>query len=288
MNPPDPFNKPAATLNWSKSDPEQRLGFSGGRYTSVNIYFTLVAGILLTTAFYLVVIFGLRQVESAKFFCDMFTERGIIPYFTMLFFFWALAILHTKSRKLKLQRAALRLKPVPVDPDFILNRETARDVLLKLRGEVDDTRHFILSNRVDRALSNMQNLGLVSDVSNILATQAEFDEDQLASSYSLVNGFLWAIPVFGFIGTVLGLSQAIGAFGSTLKSAADLSALKTSLQDVTGGLSTAFETTLVALVCALIVQLLLSFIQGLEAQFLDDCNDYCHSNIVSKLKLAES
>jgi biopolymer transport protein ExbB/TolQ len=254
----------------------------------VNIYFTLVAGILLTTAFYLVVIFGLRQVESAKFFCDMFTERGIIPYFTMLFFFWAIAILHTKSRKLKLQRAALRLKPVPVDPDFILNRETARDVLLKLRGEVDDTRHFILSNRVDRALSNMQNLGLISDVSNILATQAEFDEDQLASSYSLVNGFLWAIPVFGFIGTVLGLSQAIGAFGTTLKSAADLSALKTSLQDVTGGLSTAFETTLVALVCALIVQLLLSFIQGLEAQFLDDCNDYCHSNIVSKLKLAES
>jgi biopolymer transport protein ExbB/TolQ len=134
----------------------------------------------------------------------------------------------------------------------------------------------------------MQNLGLVSDVSNILATQAEFDEDQLASSYSLVNGFLWAIPVFGFIGTVLGLSQAIGAFGATLKSAADLSALKTSLQDVTAGLSTAFETTLVALVCALIVQLLLSYIQGREAQFLDDCNDYCHANIVSKLKLAES
>jgi biopolymer transport protein ExbB/TolQ len=182
----------------------------------------------------------------------------------------------------------LRLKPVPVDPDFILNRETARDVLLKLRGEVDDTRHFILSNRVDRALSNMQNLGLVSDVSNILSTQAEFDEDQLASSYTLVNGFLWAIPVFGFIGTVLGLSQAIGAFGVTLKSAADLSALKTSLQDVTGGLSTAFETTLVALVCALIVQLLLSYIQAREAQFLDDCNEYCHANIVSKLKLAES
>jgi len=288
MNQPNPFDKPAATLNWSKSDPEQRLGFSGGRFTSVNISFTLLIGILLTTAFYLILIFGLRQVESAKFVCDMFTERGIIPYPTMLFFFWAMAILYIKNRKLNLQRAALRLKPVPVDPDFILNRETARDVLLKLRGEVDDTRHFILSNRVDRALSNMQNLGLVSDVSNILATQAEFDEDQLASSYSLVNGFLWAIPVFGFIGTVLGLSQAIGAFGATLKSAADLSALKTSLQDVTAGLSTAFETTLVALVCALIVQLLLSYIQGREAQFLDDCNDYCHANIVSKLKLAES
>lgn len=284
----NPFDKQIETLNWTKSDPEQRFGFSGGRYTSVNIFFTFLSGILLTTAFYLVVIFGLRHVEAAKFFCDMFTERGVIPYFTMVFFFWALAILYIKSLKLNLQRTALRLKPVPVDPDFILNRETARDVLLKLRGDVDDTRHFILPNRVDRALSNMQNLGLVSDVSSILATQAEFDEDQLASSYSLVNGFLWAIPVFGFIGTVLGLSQAIGAFGITLKSAAELSALKSSLQEVTSGLSTAFETTLVALVCALIIQLLLSYIQGREAQFLDDCNDYCHANIVSKLKLAET
>ena len=288
MTPLSPFEKPTYTLNWSRLDIEQRIGFPAGRFTSVNTMFSFIVGLLLTIIFYAVVIFALRQIESAKFFCDMFTERGIIPYPTMLFFFWALAILLTKVQKLGVQRAALRLKPVPVSPDFILNRETAREVLLKLRGEVDDTRHFILSNRVDRALSNMQNLGMVSDVSNILATQASFDEDQLASSYTMANGFLWAIPVFGFIGTVLGLSQAIGSFGSTLKSATELSALKTSLQDVTAGLSTAFETTLVALVCALIIQLIISYIQGKEAQFLDDCNDYCHANIVSKLKLAEN
>jgi biopolymer transport protein ExbB/TolQ len=281
-----PFEKSNYTLNWTRLDIEQRIGFPAGRFTTVNNIFSFIAGLLLTVLFYAAVIFGLRQFESAVFICDMFTERGIIPYPTMLFFFWALAILLIKAQKLGVQRAALRLKPVPVDPDFILNRETAREVLLKLRGEVDDTRHFILSNRVDRALSNMQNLGLVSDVSSILSTQAEFDEVQLSSSYSMVNGFLWAIPVFGFIGTVLGLSQSIGAFGSTLKAATEIAALKTSLQGVTAGLATAFETTLVALVGALIIQLILNYIQSKEAQFLDDCNDYCHANIVSKLKLA--
>ena len=281
-----PFEKSNYTLNWTRLDIEQRIGFPAGRFTTVNNIFSFIAGLLLTVLFYAAVIFGLRQFESAIFICDMFTERGIIPYPTMLFFFWALAILLIKAQKLGVQRAALRLKPVPVDPDFILNRETAREVLLKLRGEVDDTRHFILSNRVDRALSNMQNLGLVSDVSSILSTQAEFDEVQLSSSYSMVNGFLWAIPVFGFIGTVLGLSQSIGAFGSTLKAATEIAALKTSLQGVTAGLATAFETTLVALVGALIIQLILNYIQSKEAKFLDDCNDYCHANIVSKLKLA--
>jgi len=285
MNRSDPFQSKKILLDWSRQDIEQRFGFPGGRYTSANVLFSFLLAVFATVVFYLGITFGLRQWEPARFFCDMFLERGIIPYPTMLFFFWALAILWVKASKLGFQRAALRLKPVPIEPDFILNRDTAREVLLRLRSEVDDTHNFVLSNRVDRALSNLQNIGLVSDVSNILSTQAQYDEDQLASSYSVVNGFLWAIPVFGFIGTVLGLSQAIGAFGVTLRSAADLSALKTSLQAVTGGLSTAFETTLVALVCALIVQLILSYIQGKEAAFLDECNDYCHANIVSKLKL---
>ena len=31
----------------------------------------------------------------------------------------------------------------------------------------------------------------------------------METSYSVINSFVWAIPVLGFIGTVLGLSQAI-------------------------------------------------------------------------------
>jgi hypothetical protein len=89
---------------------------------------------------------------------------------------------------------------------------------------------------------------------------------------SMYRSKLWTMRMFAGFGTA---EDTNWRFKEIIKSGGD-------------GLSTAFETTLVALVCALIVQLLLSFIQGLEAQFLDDCNDYCHSNIVSKLKLAES
>ena len=71
----------------------------------------------------------------------------------------------------------------------------------------------------------------------------------MASSYILLNGLVWATPVLGFIGTVLGLSAAIGEFTQTLGvDSTDLAAIKLSLTGVTGGLATAFETTLVALV----------------------------------------
>lgn len=81
-------------------------------------------------------------------------------------------------------------------------------------------------------------------MSEILRAQAENDEDQMESSYALVKGFIWAITVLGFIGTVLGLSQAIGSFGTVLVQSEGLKYLKTSLQQITSGLAVAFDQLL--------------------------------------------
>ena len=105
------------------------------------------------------------------------------------------------------------------------------------------------------------------------------------SSYTLVKGLIWAIPVLGFIGTVLGLSQAVGGFGAVVSSGADLETLKNALGGVTSGLGTAFETTLIALVAALVVQLLMTLLMRKEEQFLDECSRYCYENVTSKLRI---
>ena len=63
------------------------------------------------------------------------------------------------------------------------------------------------------------------------------------------------------------------------------SAIMDLYNNVTGGLATAFESTLVALTFTLILQLVITFHQKLEMAFLDECNDYCHSHIVSKLRV---
>jgi biopolymer transport protein ExbB/TolQ len=285
---PSPFKSDDFQLNWSKRDFEQRLGFRGGRFTTVNRWLSFLLGLALTLAFYAVLIFVLQRWPQAQWFTAMFLARGICPYPTMLLFFWALAILFIKGRKLDLQEEALRLSAVPQQPDFELTPTTARTVLERIHSLVDSTSHFLLLNRIERALSNLKNIGQVSDVSSILKTQAEYDEEQMTSSYSLVNGFVWAIPVLGFIGTVLGLSQAIGAFGLTLQAGGDMSAIKESLQTVTAGLATAFETTLIALVAALIIQLMITFRQSREGEFLDACNDYCHASVAAKLRLGGS
>lgn len=282
---PSPFSAQDFQLSWSQRDIEQRMGFRGGRFTSVNKPLSFLIGLVWTVLFFAFVVLVLQRIPQAGWLADMFLKRGICPYPTMLFFFWALAILFLKSRKLRLQSQALLLSAVPQQPDFELTPTTARAVLERIHSLVDNTAHFMLLNRIERALSNLKNIGQVSDVASILKTQAEYDEEQMTSSYALATGFVWAIPVLGFIGTVLGLSQAIGAFGTTLQAGGDLSQIKDSLQFVTAGLATAFETTLIALVAALIVQMLITFMQSREGEFLDACNDYCHACVAAKLRL---
>jgi biopolymer transport protein ExbB/TolQ len=274
-------------LNWTRSDFEQKLGFRGGRFTAVNNVVSFLIAIVLTVLFFVFVIYGLKNFEQTKLVAEMFIRGGgLIPIPTMFLFFWCIAIILIKRHKLAFQRRALDLKPFPENLDFLLNPDTARVVIAKIHKLVDDSAHFLLLNRIERALSNLKNIGRVSDVSEILQTQADYDEGYQDSSYRLVNGFIWAIPVLGFIGTVLGLSSAIGAFGTTVQSAGiDPQAMTESLTKVTGGLSTSFETTLIALVAALIVQVCMTFMQQKESEFLDECNDYCHSHVVSRLRL---
>jgi biopolymer transport protein ExbB/TolQ len=267
-------------LSWTRMDIEQRLGFRGGMYTQVNNLLTFLIGIGLTLAFY-----GTLMLFEENVFSSMFTERGITPYFICFFSFWSLAILVIKSRKLALQRRALTFEVLPRDHDFVLSSTTVNDVFDQIHATVDDPRYFVVFNRITIALSNLRNLGRVSDVDEILRSQAEREESSMETSYSLLKGFIWVIPVLGFIGTVLGLSQAIGGFGEVLQSSQQIGEISGALKIVTGGLSTAFETTLEALVAAVVIQMGFTFLKKAEEEFLDACSDYCLRNVVGRLRM---
>lgn len=269
-------------LSWSASDPEQRLGFSGGRFTQVNLPFTLLVA-TLSTAVVFAAMFPFRD------------ERWVLPFFRdgsktvmvsiMFFTLWSLIILWLKWLKLRVQWRALAITVVPGERDFVLSPQTVDLVQEKIHGAVDDPRQFVVFNRIEAALGNLRNLGRIGDVAEIFKNQGESDEAGLDTSYLMVSAFIWATPVLGFIGTVLGLSDAIGNFGLVLQSATELEKIKGSLQTVTGGLATAFETTLVGLVAALGLQLLTIALKKSEQEFLDACSDYCSREVISRLRL---
>ena len=268
-------------LHWEAKDIERRLGFNGAKYTGTNSFLTFGIGLLLSIVFYCALI-----PFQASYLGQMFFSRGWVPYAIVLLSGWTLAILFVKWRKLAMQRLALQHSIVPEDLSFVLSPITAEDIIRKLYEIASNPRQFLLLNRIERALSNLKNIGRVADVDDIMRSQAENDENYVESTYTLARGLIWAIPVLGFIGTVLGLSEAIGGFGAVLaQGGADAAQLRTSLQGVTGGLATAFETTLIGLISAVTIQLLLTAVKKGEDSFLDDCSEYCHRFIISKLRI---
>ena len=270
----------SVSLSWFRQDPEQRLGFRGGRFTKVNPALPLLSAVLLSAAFY-----GGLMLAGQGWFTDMFLHRGPTQYATVFFTAWASSILGVKWRKLRFQRRSLEHIVVPEAADFVLAPTTVDEVIQRIYQTVDEPRQFTLFNRITVALANLRNLGRVADVDDILRSQAEQDEAVVDSSYALVEGFVWAIPVLGFIGTVLGLSQAIGEFSSVLSAGKDVTAIAEGLRGVTAGLATAFETTLVALVAALCIQLAMVALRRNEAEFLEACAEYCTRHIVGRLRL---
>ena len=293
----DDSSQVSRQLSWKRKDIEQRLGFNGGRYTRVNMKFTGLLAVLSSVAFYAILYVISRLLSGndsnvARIFIhivQMFTRSVptlCISCPIVLLGFWTLYILAVKKRKIRFQAQALDRPIIPNDQQFILTPATAEEVMGMILKNADNPKDFLLYRRIILALSNLKHLGRVSDVDDIIRSQADQDAEAMETSYTIINGFLWAIPILGFIGTVLGLSDAIGSFGGVLSGGdADMSKLMPALQQVTGGLSVAFETTLIALVIALVLQLYSVTVRKREEEFLDDCAEFCSGKIVSRLRM---
>ena len=266
-------------LVWRRRDIERRFGFSGSRYTRV--------GSLLPAAIALAITFGFFASMIAigsNPFVDMFTKRGWTPPVIVFFTLWSLMILMLKRSKLKLQRRALSLGVMPEEAEFVLSIESVEQVLDRLYRLCDAPKHFVLLHRIEIGLSGVRNLSRVGDLGEILRTQSDHDESIMETSFNLIRGLVWAIPILGFIGTVSGLSLAIGGFGRVLSQTDDPSQLIDALKGVTGGLATAFETTLLALIAALLVQMAMTFQKKREEEFLDECTEYCQREVSGRLR----
>ena len=281
MPQPEP-EKAAPPLSTARSDIERKLSLPAGRYTQPGPVLPIIGAALLTIAF-----FALLIPLGDTWFARSFTERGWVPYAIVGFSAWALMMIIIKNGKVSLQQRATAHHVVPDAPEFVISTATVEDVLDRFYQVAEDPKEFLLYNRIQLALSNLKNIGRVGDVDEILRSRAETDDAMSESSYVIIRGLVWAIPVLGFIGTVLGLTAAMGSFGAVLESANEMADLKISLQSVTAGLATAFETTLQALCAALGIHLLMTFVHRREQRMLDAMIDYCDRQIVARLRLTQ-
>ena len=265
-------------------DIECMIGFPSGRYTvaSAPLWLGVAAVMTILVALILVIV-------APNSYLLLMMNRCWTNWAVVFFSWWCLGILFAKWIKTSIQLRALRaVDIVPRRGDFILSPGTSGDVLRRIKAVAERPKDFLLFRRIDMALSNLGNIGEVRDVGAVLESQADSDGSSVDSSYTVIRSLIWTIPILGFIGTVVGLSQAIGSFTDVLtQTGSDAGSIKSKLGPVVGGLATAFETTLVALVAAVIIQLLSTWVYKREEALLDGITDFTTENVLSRLKLTD-
>lgn len=221
-----------------------------------------------------------------KYISDLVNERGPVQHLEVLAFWAVVVFLFFKSRAVSRQvkQAGAHISDVGE-----VNMENDEE-MMRLRRMMDDdgTSHkSILYSRLDRGLGLWLATKDQSRVSSWISAESGRDNTIADMSYTLSRTMMWAIPIFGFIGTVQGLSSAVGGFADFLQGAAELSAIKGAIADVTIGLGVAFDTTFLALILVALVQFPLASIMRKEASLFGDIDLFLDENFVALLPSAE-
>lgn len=193
-----------------------------------------------------------------------------VEYVEVALFFVGLAALALHAVGLARQRrqlAAPLLGPIPSGGE---DPAAAAD----LAASIPDGDGY-LPRRLRDALDIVVRTGSADGLEDHLKYLSDLDAARSAQGYGLVRFIVWAIPIMGFLGTVIGITVAI----------ANLS--PTQLENISGvvaGLGTAFDTTATALALSMVLMFLQFVIDRAEQQLLARVDEVAWSSLAGRFQ----
>jgi len=214
----------------------------------------------------------------------LFCGHGWVPYALVTLFFVALCALLLKLPLIQREQTAFSLRLLPEEAEGVIEQADSRHLLSRIGRLTPRQKSLMVVIRVRQTLLRLHQLGTAEKLDDLLRYRAEADAAAVDSSYALPKFIIWAIPVLGFVGTVLGISNGVQSFSTLIQNAADLEGLRESLKGVTYGLGQAFETTMIALCMSLLLMLVMSFLQRREDRLLAELDEYCMEHLLHKIR----
>jgi biopolymer transport protein ExbB/TolQ len=194
----------------------------------------------------------------------------------VLLFCCALGALGAKFWSCRTERAACRAELLPPwtgEPVGVAEAGKLRAKLSQLARPLQNT---YMVRRVAAILDFIRSRGSANELDDQLRTLADNDAIALETSYSLVRFITWAIPILGFLGTVLGITASIS--GVTPEK------LEHSLSEVTDGLALAFDATALALGLTMITMFLSFLVDRSEQAVVEAVDRYADEQLAHRFE----
>ena len=227
---------------------------------------SIAMGLLTTIVFYLIA----RRIPGSEQFVQRYFCGHPVEYVATTMFMTGGVILIRKFRALFSERKALTdiqlLTETQESHPSALQRSVITECLQKWMADAAPrTTRTVLFRRIEDTLHYVRGRQ-ESSLEEHLRYLADLATDRLHQSFALMRTISWAIPILGFLGTVMGITIAIANVTPEQ--------LDSSLPEVTGGLAIAFDTTAQALAMSMLLVFGSFLVERGEQSILNDVEQF--------------
>ena len=188
---------------------------------------------------------------------------------------WALAMMAYKGASALREHRLFRRELVPLAEGTRILPEDAREYARQLEGLPGRERGHLLPRSLLAALYRFDATRNIQDVSDTAHAVCDAEADRLESELTMVRYIAWAIPSIGFIGTVRGISEALGLAHQ---------AVEGDVTGVTQALGIAFNSTFIALLLSIVLMFLLHQLQLVQERLVLDTETYLDRHLIKNLQ----
>jgi biopolymer transport protein ExbB/TolQ len=210
------------------------------RSGSLSTLWTFILGVPLGLSLVHIVQAGYIPIQGLEVYV-----KDELEHVEVVVFACGLVALSLKLLAALLERSAFRGELVPEWKGTPVPAEKAGALLSYLQQRPGRLLRSLLGRRIENILSFVQSRGSASELDDQMRSLSDADQLALESSYSLVRFMTWAIPILGFLGTVVGITEAIANVSPE--------ALEKDVKPVTEGLALAFGSTALGLFLTMVL-----------------------------------
>lgn len=246
-------------------------GSENGNSRSRTMRAALMFGLLLGV--------GILAIIHSGYFQGTLAERYVshpVEWVEVVLFCCALGALGAKFLHALAERPASRATILPPWNGEVVPASEAGPLLAGLHNLPRRLRDTWLVRRARAVLAFLRSRNSAADLDDHLRTLTDNDSLAVENSYSLTRFICWAIPILGFLGTVLGITEAVA--GVTPQD------LENNLNKVTDGLALAFDTTALALALVMILMFLSFVTERMESGVLEAVDGFVDRELAHRFE----
>ncbi len=240
----------------------------------------VVIGLALTALFYGLIFAGPLDYALLRRYC-LCHEVAVV---TVGLFWVSSSAMTMKLLQVQRQRGLLaqsldHLSAILESPPS--SSDESRSQWLSMMWETTPTKVWqsYFGERVQQLLTRQVKRGNTKGLDEDIRELAERDGDRLHDSYGLIRIAIWAMPMLGFLGTVIGIAGTLGQIDSEMLASGSQEAMNR----ITAGLYVAFDKTAIALALTMVAMFMQFAVQRVEAGLLSQIDESVADRLIGFL-----